>query len=107
MEVSVGEPVEFRCIATGSPAPSVEWTRGPDGPLRAGITVRDGVFRIPSARTSDQSEYYCKATNAAGSSDVRTVVYVTGGERDGIFIYLFFFGGGGWFLEDHGECCWR
>ena len=27
LQVSVGDPVEFRCIASGLPLPQLEWTR--------------------------------------------------------------------------------
>lgn len=31
-------------------------------------------------RKSDEAQYICKATNSAGSAEVRTILYVTAGE---------------------------
>ena len=77
LEVDEGDSVEFRCIAEGVPAPTVRWTRGADGPLPDYATVQDGVMRIPNVRKSDEAEYYCTATNPAGTTSVRTIIYVT------------------------------
>ena len=77
--------MEFRCIATGTPAPTLEWTGGPNGQLGPTATFRDGVFRIPSVSRRDQAEYHCKATNAAGTADVRTILYVSGGKLMAFF----------------------
>ncbi|XP_064610527.1 LOW QUALITY PROTEIN: basement membrane-specific heparan sulfate proteoglycan core protein-like [Liolophura sinensis] len=76
--VEVGNPVEFRCIATGSPQPTVEWSKGGTGQLTPGATFDGGVFRIASVTRADEAEYYCKATNTAGTTTVRTILYVTG-----------------------------
>ncbi|XP_067659130.1 basement membrane-specific heparan sulfate proteoglycan core protein-like isoform X2 [Haliotis asinina] len=78
LQVNVGDSIEFRCIAESSPPSTIVWTRGESGPLPDYATVENGVFRIPSVRKSDEAEYYCKATNPAGMSTVRTILYVTG-----------------------------
>ena len=54
LQVDVGQPVEFRCIATGIPRPTLTWTRGQDGTLAPGRIFQDGVFRIVAAQTSDR-----------------------------------------------------
>lgn len=77
LEVDEGDSIEFRCIAEGRPTPTVRWTRGVDGPLPDYATVQDGILRIPNIRKSDEAEYYCTATNAAGTASVRTIIYVT------------------------------
>lgn len=91
--VEVGNPVEFRCIATGSPQPTVEWSKGGTGQLTPGATFDGGVFRIASVTRADEAEYYCKATNTAGTTTVRTILYVTGGktilpscQNDGLYL---------------------
>lgn len=38
----------------------------------------NGIFRIPAARKSDESDYECIATNPSGSDTQRTILYVTG-----------------------------
>src|SRR5699024_3372526 len=40
------------------------------------FSTETGVFYIPSAEKSDESEYYCQATNSAGSDTMRTVLFV-------------------------------
>ncbi|XP_014662216.1 PREDICTED: basement membrane-specific heparan sulfate proteoglycan core protein-like [Priapulus caudatus] len=74
--VNAGDPVEFQCIAEGSPQPTLEWTGGRNKELNPESSFVNGVFRIPRARAEDEATYYCKGTNPAGSSDVRTVLFV-------------------------------
>ena len=90
LEVNEGDPIEFRCIVEGTPAPTVRWTRGPDGPLPDYASVQDGVLRIARVSKADESEYYCTATNAAGTSSLRTIIYVTGenGSFTGVMILM-------------------
>lgn len=78
-EVKVGDPIEFRCIAEGFPEPVLRWTGGRNNQLNPQATFIGGFFRIPAARKSDESEYFCSATNSAGSESRRTILLVTGG----------------------------
>ena len=79
--VKEGEPVRFNCITTGIPPPTVEWYRGGNRQLNPEATVTsDGVFTIPRARPDDEADYYCKATNEAGTTELRTILYVTRGK---------------------------
>lgn len=76
-----GTDVTFRCIATGNPTPRVEWYRGGNRDLNPRATVSaDGTLYIPSVRREDESEYYCKATNDVGTTELRTLIYVTPGK---------------------------
>ncbi|GFS51261.1 basement membrane-specific heparan sulfate proteoglycan core protein [Trichonephila inaurata madagascariensis] len=77
-EVKVGDPIEFRCIAEGFPEPQLRWTGGRNNQINPQATFVAGFFRIPSARKSDEAEYFCSATNAAGSESMRTVLLVRG-----------------------------
>jgi dystroglycan 1 len=70
------EQVEFRCIASGTPAPTIEWYRR-TGTINPNAVISGGLFRIPIVQRSDESEYYCKASNVAGSTEIRTILYVT------------------------------
>ena len=79
LEVNIGDPVEFACIADGEPLPRIEWTGGRGGNLSPESTVTNGVLLIPRARKSDEAEYMCTATNSAGTASVRTILYVRGG----------------------------
>ncbi|XP_077509167.1 basement membrane-specific heparan sulfate proteoglycan core protein-like isoform X46 [Amblyomma americanum] len=80
LEVNVGQPVEFRCLADGFPEPKVEWSGGRNGVLNPESTFIDGIFRIPAARKSDEAEYFCTASNAMGTDNIRTVLFVKGEE---------------------------
>ena len=74
------EQIEFRCIASGTPAPTVEWYRR-TGTINPNAVISGGLFRIPIVQRSDESEYYCKASNVAGSTEIRTILYVTKNPR--------------------------
>ncbi|KAL3861148.1 hypothetical protein ACJMK2_007217 [Sinanodonta woodiana] len=87
--VEEGSPVRFECIVTASPRAKVEWHRG-DRPLSPEASVtQDGVFQLPRAKSSDKGVYFCKATNKVGTSDMRTILYVTKKEtKPGITIIV-------------------
>ncbi|CAG7838540.1 unnamed protein product [Allacma fusca] len=78
LTVQVGEQVEFKCTATGFPTPSISWTGGRTGNLPSHARVENGILRIPSVRKSDEAEYFCSASNLAGTENLRTVLYVEG-----------------------------
>ncbi|XP_022668849.1 basement membrane-specific heparan sulfate proteoglycan core protein-like isoform X5 [Varroa destructor] len=78
LKVSAGQPVTFRCIASGHPVPELRWEKAGNGLLSPDSTFVDGSFRIGSARGSDQAEYFCLATNVAGSHRARAVLFVRG-----------------------------
>ncbi|PNF14537.1 hypothetical protein B7P43_G15031, partial [Cryptotermes secundus] len=88
LEVREGSPVEFRCEATGNPAPTLQWTIGDSKQLNPEASFSNGVFRIPAVHKSDEAVYECIATNPAGSDTQRTVLYVTEGTSPGSNIKL-------------------
>lgn len=92
LEVFPGDRVEFRCLATGIPEPTLEWVGGRNGRLGPHTSFRNGVFSIPAVRKSDEAEYRCIAKNRAGMAEVRTIIYVRGG-----LLTLFF--PSNWLLE--------
>ena len=78
--VDEGTTARFTCIVTGTPTPTIEWYRG-SGEINPEATITsDGVFTIPRVSPSDESDYYCKATNDAGTTEVRTILYVKRGK---------------------------
>ncbi|XP_069692113.1 basement membrane-specific heparan sulfate proteoglycan core protein isoform X26 [Periplaneta americana] len=79
LEVDEGQPVEFRCEATGNPAPTLQWNIGGNKQLNPESSFSNGVFRIPSARKSDESDYECVATNPSGTDTQRIILYVREG----------------------------
>ncbi|XP_034337833.2 basement membrane-specific heparan sulfate proteoglycan core protein isoform X5 [Magallana gigas] len=77
--VKEGQEVVFTCLAvSGRPTPTLEWRRKEGGryPMNSAATFNNGVFRIPIAVQSDEGEYYCKGTNVAGMSEIRTILFV-------------------------------
>ncbi len=80
LTVNVGDPVSFRCVATGSPRPTIEWTGGRDGRLSPDAIINGGVLRFETASRAYEAEYTCIARNSAGEAQVRTILYVKGGE---------------------------
>ncbi|GFO45203.1 basement membrane-specific heparan sulfate proteoglycan core protein, partial [Plakobranchus ocellatus] len=79
LQKTQGEAAELRCIATGSPAPTVVWFKGSNmGPLPSYVfTDNTGLFRIDSVRRDDEDIYFCKATNSEGEASERTIIYVS------------------------------
>jgi hypothetical protein len=60
----VGQSVTFTVVATGSPAPTYQWSK--DG---TAITAATGAsYTIASVQTSDAGSYSVVATNSAGSA---------------------------------------
>ncbi|XP_068772364.1 basement membrane-specific heparan sulfate proteoglycan core protein isoform X3 [Struthio camelus] len=76
LSVAPGQPAEFRCVATGSPAPAIEWLGGAGGPLPPGAVVRGGILRFPAAKPTDESHYLCRARNSAGQHTARAFLQV-------------------------------
>ncbi|XP_054159296.1 basement membrane-specific heparan sulfate proteoglycan core protein-like isoform X2 [Oppia nitens] len=77
-EVRVGDTIEFRCTAEGYPPPELRWTGGRNNILNPSSTFVNGIFRIDSVRKSDESEYFCHASNTAGTDSLRTILLVNG-----------------------------
>ncbi|XP_071451008.1 basement membrane-specific heparan sulfate proteoglycan core protein [Hetaerina americana] len=77
--VPEGSPVEFRCEGTGTPQPTLQWSRVHGGQLNPTAVFRDGMFRIMSVRKSDEAEYVCAATSPTGTASEKVVLYVREG----------------------------
>ncbi|GAA6111814.1 basement membrane-specific heparan sulfate proteoglycan core protein isoform X1, partial [Tachysurus ichikawai] len=71
-----GTRVEFRCTATGNPAPSIEWTGSPGNRISGSAVIRGGVLTFPSVQRSDEGEYTCRAINTQGEHTAQTFLYV-------------------------------
>ncbi|RWS13478.1 low-density lipoprotein receptor-related protein 2-like protein, partial [Dinothrombium tinctorium] len=81
--VRVGESVEFQCSAEGNPRPTLRLYRGRNEVLNPSSTFDQirGIFYIRAVEKSDEGEYFCTATNSAGSHTQRAVLIVEGAER--------------------------
>ncbi|XP_024936745.1 basement membrane-specific heparan sulfate proteoglycan core protein [Cephus cinctus] len=75
MEVKEGEPVEFRCKATGNPPPQIEWVRVL-GDMNPEAAFYNGIWQLPAATKNDAAEYKCIARNEAGVNERTTILYV-------------------------------
>lgn len=76
IDVFVDDSAEFRCIATGTPQPRIEWTRPGGVRLPSHAVVDNGYLRISRVRKDDQGEYICTASNSAGEDHVTGVLIV-------------------------------
>ncbi|KAM4652668.1 basement membrane-specific heparan sulfate proteoglycan core protein [Discoglossus pictus] len=80
LTVQRGQSAEFRCIATGNPTPTVEWTGGQNGGISSRAIIQGGILRFTSVDTSDEGYYTCHATNNAGQHLARADLRIhTGG----------------------------
>ncbi|XP_069938272.1 basement membrane-specific heparan sulfate proteoglycan core protein isoform X44 [Cherax quadricarinatus] len=76
LEVIIGETLEVRCSAEGSPQPQITWTRGQNRELPASVFQQNGVLSFRSAHSSDSGEYYCTARNSQGMDYARIIINV-------------------------------
>ncbi|XP_018343829.1 PREDICTED: basement membrane-specific heparan sulfate proteoglycan core protein isoform X5 [Trachymyrmex septentrionalis] len=74
-QVREGEPVEFRCEATGNPPPQLNWIRV-HGSMSPEATFYNGVWSLPAASKNDAAEYKCVARNNVGVDEKTTILYV-------------------------------
>ncbi|XP_020284881.1 basement membrane-specific heparan sulfate proteoglycan core protein isoform X6 [Pseudomyrmex gracilis] len=76
-QVKEGDPVEFRCEATGNPPPQLEWVRVHDSRnISPEATFYNGVWSLPAASKNDAAEYKCIARNNIGTDEKTTILYV-------------------------------
>ena len=69
--------MEFRCNASGLPAPTIIWERlGSNLPKDA--LDRDGILMIPSVGAEDAGTYSCKAVNSEGQDSFSVKLEVIG-----------------------------
>ena len=69
--------MEFRCNASGLPAPTIIWERlGSNLPNDA--HDRDGILMIPSVAAEDAGTYSCKAVNSEGQDSFSVKLEVIG-----------------------------
>ncbi|XP_076076677.1 leucine-rich repeats and immunoglobulin-like domains protein 1 [Mytilus galloprovincialis] len=64
--VNIGERVEMECVVTGTPIPTVTWSRI-GKPLPETSTVNNVLLVIPKVRIEDAGPYICTAQNHSGT----------------------------------------
>lgn len=81
VSVEAGKTFRLRCVAQGSPDPTLSWQKdgGSSFPAandrRMGFQLESKVYEIRNAKDVDTGKYTCNATNEAGS--VEATAYVT------------------------------
>ncbi|XP_040544690.1 basement membrane-specific heparan sulfate proteoglycan core protein isoform X9 [Gallus gallus] len=77
LSVVVGQPAEFRCVATGSPTPTLEWL----GALPPRAVVQGDTLRFSAVEPSDEGHYACRARSSAGQDMARGYLRVQGADE--------------------------
>jgi len=78
--VATGRTVVFNAIATGTPAPTYQWTLNGSATIPGATVTNDPVLLITGATASDAGTITCTAVNSAGSvSTTATLTVVTTG----------------------------
>ena len=78
VEVESGDNLRLKCVARGSPQPSIEWTRSFD----QNFGVKGNSLIIEDIKPSDEDTYNCKAINSEGVAVREIKVRVKGGDLD-------------------------
>ena len=83
MTVKVGEPIELYVEMSGSPAPTVEWSKGSakvseSDRVQVITTPRDATLLINHAQMGDTSSYKINVNNKHGSQTASVNVKVIG-----------------------------
>lgn len=81
VEVTEGENANIICQGAGKPPPKFSWTKSitkEDLSMtdRFGVNEDSGVLTITNVKREDDSEYECRATNAAGVATMNIQVTV-------------------------------
>ncbi|XP_062418509.1 roundabout homolog 1 isoform X2 [Pungitius pungitius] len=79
LTVSAGARVALECQASGNPSPSMSWVKRGHSKQTGGKVVLgsgNATLHIQSARSYDEGEYVCEASNALGHSRSTAVLRV-------------------------------
>lgn len=77
----------MRCIGSGEPAPSLEWSKVGEDLSSPNLVVSGGVLSLRNAAVSDRGMYICTAENAGGSARASGIIEVERREPPGVEIY--------------------
>ncbi|XP_053546192.1 basement membrane-specific heparan sulfate proteoglycan core protein isoform X4 [Bombina bombina] len=79
LTVQRGQSAEFRCIGSGYPTPTVEWSGGQNGGISSRAIIQGGILRFPSVEPSDEGQYTCRVVNSVGQHLARADLRVHSG----------------------------
>jgi hypothetical protein len=65
--IAPGRTVVFNAIATGTPAPSYQWTFNNSTTIPGASTTTDSILMVTGTTLASAGTYTCTATNSAGS----------------------------------------
>ena len=91
LSVREGESAQFRCSASGFPAPVLQWHGGPGGilPPEAVLSNGNGLLRFVRVKEIHEGAYVCTASNLGGIASTGTFLNVSGKiSRCFCFIFL-------------------
>lgn len=80
LSVLEGDSAQFRCSASGFPAPVLQWHGGPGGrlPPEAVSSNGNGLLTFVKVKEIHEGEYFCTASNLGGISSARAFLNVSG-----------------------------
>lgn len=80
LSVREGDSAQFRCSASGFPAPVLQWHGGPGGrlPPEAKSSNGNGLLTFDAVKKIHEGEYFCTASNLGGISSTGTFLNVSG-----------------------------
>ena len=88
MTIASGHSVAFNAQATGTPAPTYQWTLNGSTTIPGAANTADPVLLISSATSADAGSYTCTATNTAGTATTSATLSVMTTSTPGYLINL-------------------
>jgi len=85
--IGQGDRTELRCVGSGDPPPSLEWTKVGEDLSSPNLAVSGGTLTITNAAVSDRGMYICTAENSGGSARASSILEVERREPPSIEIY--------------------
>ncbi|XP_068699347.1 basement membrane-specific heparan sulfate proteoglycan core protein-like isoform X3 [Montipora foliosa] len=79
LSVREGDLAQFRCSASGFPAPVLQWHGGPGGrvPPEASSSNGNGLLTFTAVKKIHEGEYFCTASNLGGISSTSAILNVS------------------------------